>query len=373
MNVDKNINSNIRKKQKYEEYWKLTVEYTDIHKMRFRNTLEMIVNYIDSHPELKKEYDKKYYKELQNIIAKVYKKADLGSVRKSINQMIKLGFVKPYLTGYHSETKKFLKASSNEEREIIFSDVYYSSANFKSSVTVDNSHLKHINFFLKTLMYKKNRELNNDEITALISTDISAYNNKGYMNEKELNEQIEFVKFNDFKKRKYNQISYFLDFLKYVPGITVARDKSVVYYTEDASIHLSDYIDVKRDPTQFRLMKEKIKQESINIYGRVQCYFTKKEQKGLVVSHIIRSEDALRNLDINTAYDYKNALLLDPNTDAYFDKYDLTFNNEGNPKFGKLIPDEFKEEKEEMSLDNEVLEGRVSYLKEHQSKFEEKN
>src|SRR5699024_5309841 len=305
MSVSKSVN--FGKKQKYEDYWKLTVEYTDIHKMRFRNTLEMIVDYIDNHTDLNNGYDKKFYKDLQFSIAKVYKKADLGSVRKSINQMVKLGFVKPYLIDYHTETRKFLKASSDEEREIIFSSVYYSYANFQSSVTVDNSHLKHINFFLKTLMYKRNRELNKKEIAALMSSDILAYKNKGYMNEKELNEQVQFVNFNKFMDRKYNQISYFLDFLKYVPGITVAKNKSLVYYTEDASIHLSETIDVKRDPTLFRLMKEKIKQESINVYGRVQCYFTKKQQKGLVVSHIIRSEDALRNLDTDTAYDYKNA------------------------------------------------------------------
>ncbi|MBI5974813.1 HNH endonuclease signature motif containing protein [Staphylococcus canis] len=371
MSADKTVSS--IKKQQYEDYWKLTVEYTDIHKMRFRNTLEMIVNYIDNHPDLKIGYDKKFYKELQQLVASVYQKADLGSVRKSINQMVKLGFVKPFLTGYHSETRKFLKASSNEEREVIFSSVYYSSANFQSSVTKDNSHLKHINFFLKTLMYKRNKELNKEEIAALMSSDIQAYKNKGYMNEKELNEQIKFVNFNKFKERKYNQISYFLDFLKYVPGITVAKNKSVVYYTEDASIHLSNTIDVKRDPTLFRLMKEKIKQESINVYGRVQCYFTKKEQKGLVVSHIIRSEDALRNLDIETAYDYKNALLLDPNSDAYFDKYDLTFNNIGEPKFGKSVPQEFKEEKRDLVLDGIILEGRQEYLKKHKDKFLEKN
>lgn len=371
MSVIKNASS--KKEQKYEDYWKLTVEYTNIHKMRFRNTLEMIVNYIDNHPDLKNGYDKKFYNELQSLIGNVYKKADFRSVRKSINQMVKLGFIKPYLIEYHPETKKFLKASTDEEREIIFSSVYYSSANLQSSVTIDKSHLKHINFFLKTLMYKGNRELNKKEIAALMSSDILAYKIKGYMNEKELDEQVRFVNYSKFIDRKYNQIYYFLDFLKYVPGITVSKNKSLVYYTEDASIHLSETIDIKRDPTLFRLMKEEIKQESINIYGRVQCYFTKKQQKGLVVSHIIRSEDALRNLDTYTAYDYKNALLLDPNSDAYFDKYDLTFNNIGEPKFGTLVPREFKQEKKDLVLDNKILQGRQGYLKEHEDKFLKKS
>ncbi|MEG0377477.1 MAG: D-alanine--D-alanine ligase family protein, partial [Eubacterium sp.] len=55
------------------------------------------------------------------------------------------------------------------------------------------------------------------------------------------------------------------------------------------------------------------------------CYFTKMETKGLVTSHIWRSEKALSDMNIEAAYDYRNALLLEQNVDAYFDKYDLTF------------------------------------------------
>ena len=360
------------KNQKYEEYWKLTVEYTDINKMHFRNTLEMIINYIDSNPITLEQYNSKYYQNLQSEIAKVYEKANMASIRKSINQMVKLGFVKPKLLGYHRKTKEFLRADNSEKRKLIFSEIIYSSANFQSSVSKDNSHIKHINFFLKTLMYKKNQQLNKEEIIALMSSDILAYK-KGFMNEKELNSQIQFIKFNDFEKRKYNQISYFFTFLKYIPGISVTRDKTFVYYTEDANVKLADNIDVKRDPTLFRIMKEKIKEESIQIFGKIQCYFTKREQKGLVVSHIIRSEDALKNLDVETAYDFKNAVLLEPNTDAYFDKYDLTFDNEGKPIFGTNVPTLFEKEKKEYSLNNEVMCGRYIYMQEHYDKFLKKN
>ena len=33
--------------EKYDEYWKLTVEYTDIFGAQFNNTLKVIVKYID--------------------------------------------------------------------------------------------------------------------------------------------------------------------------------------------------------------------------------------------------------------------------------------------------------------------------------------
>lgn len=64
------------KNQKYEDYWKLTVEYTDIHNIRFRNTLRMIVDYIDNCPDLSIEYQTKFYKELQDRIFEVFPKAD---------------------------------------------------------------------------------------------------------------------------------------------------------------------------------------------------------------------------------------------------------------------------------------------------------
>src|SRR5699024_12130536 len=92
------------KKQNYEEYWRLTVEYSDINGSRFINTLKLIVNFIDKNPSLKTEYDSNLYKELQEIINEIYKKRDFGSIRKSINQMVKLGLVYQGLRGYHPKT-----------------------------------------------------------------------------------------------------------------------------------------------------------------------------------------------------------------------------------------------------------------------------
>lgn len=357
------------KNQKYEDYWKLTVEYTDINKMQFRNTLSIIVDFIDNHPSLLENYDSKLYSELQKQVYSVYKKADLASTRKSINQMVKLGFIMPKLKGYNKLTKPFLLAETNEKRSLIFSEVLYTCANFQSSVKNDNSKLKHINFFLKTLMYKRNQQLNKEEIIALISSDISAYT-KGYMAEKELKAQVKMNQLNQFANRKYNQISYFFTFLKYVPGICVSDDKSLVSYSEDASIKLSSKIDVKRDPTLFRIMSENIKEESRKLYnGKVVCYLTKRQQKGLVVSHIIPSAESLKRMDVDTAYDYKNAILLEPNSDAYFDKFNLTFDKSGTPLYDSTVPVFFIEEREGKSLDPEVLCGREFYLENHYQKF----
>ena len=93
-----------KKNQQYDEYWKLTVEYTNIFGAQFNNTLKVIVKYIDDNTEKindfnlnkYKEKDKveknkwqELYKNLQKAIFEVYHKADFGSIRKSINQFVK--------------------------------------------------------------------------------------------------------------------------------------------------------------------------------------------------------------------------------------------------------------------------------------------
>ena len=368
----------VAQNQQYEDYWKLTVEYSDINGSQFKDTLSIIIKYIDLHPELQnselssKEISAKY-KELQKRIYSVYPKKDMASTRKSINQMVKLGFVEPFLKGYHRLTKKFLNANNNDKRALIFSEIFYKSANFQSSVTRDESDVRQINFFLMTLMYHPEKRFNRDEIVALMSTDIKSYS-RGYLTYDELKSKVTFAKVIDFQGRKYNQIAYFFNFLQYVPGISVSKKKDSVVYTEDATIQLKDSISLRRDPTLFRIMRENIKQESIEKYGKVVCYLTKQELKGLVVSHIVRSADALRNMDVETAYDYENALLLEPNSDAYFDKHDLTFVEEGTPVYGNDVSEDFIKGKQGMKLDGFILtERRLGYLVEHRNKFNSKN
>lgn len=358
--------------QSYDNYWKLTVEYTDIHGTPFRDTLSIIVKFIDKYKEelQKKPIIKTYYKELQEIVYSVFPKSDMGSTRKSINQFVKIGFIQPFLIDYHHLTKKFLNAQTNEEREVIFSQIYYNNATFNSSVTNDNSNVKPINFLLKTLMYHPSKTLSNSDIIALMVTDISTIS-KGYLTENELKSKFQLASFQEFSSKKYNQIRYFYRFLSYVPGISVI-DKNI-YYTEDATDILAGNIDTKRDPLMFRIMKENLKMESTKLYGKEVCYFSKMQTKGLVASHIWRSEDALKEMDVEAAYDYRNSLLLERNVDEYFDKYDLTFLRDGSPLYGSQITEDFINRYDSCELDNAVLvDERIEYLTIHNEQFESK-
>lgn len=376
-----------KKNQQYDEYWKLTVEYTNIFGAQFNNTLKVIVKYIDDNTEKindfnlnkYKEKDKveknkwqELYKNLQKAIFEVYHKADFGSIRKSINQFVKLGFIFPYLKGYHKLAKKFLNtsASDKELKQSIFSEIFYDSASFNSAITVDHTNNKEINFLLKTLMYHPDKKLSKSDIIALMVTDLSAFP-KGYLTVDELNSQYLYSQAIDFEDNKYNQIHYMFTFLNLMPDLTAHKDKGVAF-TEDGLV-LSD-VETTRDPYMHALYRNNLKIESKRIYNNIVCYVEKIAYKGLVASHIKPCHICLEELKPNEAYDYNNGLLIQQNIDAYFDKFDISFNNDGTMLIGSNVDPVIAAKYSKYSLDKEVLTPeRLKYLSYHREKFFKKH
>ena len=356
--------------QQYDSYWKLTVEYTDIYDSRFNNTLKMIVKFIDDNNLVNETYDMKHYKKLQDIIYSVYPKADKASVRKSINQFIKLGFIKPYLRGYHNLTKKFLNTTDTELKKSIFSTIFYENASFSSSVTTDATDTKETNFLLKTLTYHPDKILKKEDIIGLMVTPSINTITKGYLTQDELEEQYNYSKAINFEDKKYNQISYLFNFLNLMPNIKADKNTGITF------IDPNDVeIDTKRDPILYGIYKNDLKNESKNVFGKVVCYLTKKEYKGLVCSHIKDSAVCLSEGKLDEAYDYNNGLLLSQNIDAYFDKYDISFNDDGNILINnyEIMDSDIMYELSQYKLDDKLLTPeRLSYLEWHRNQFKKK-
>ena len=66
----------VTERQSYDNYWKLTVEYTNIHGERFRDTLKLIVSFIDDNKETIDSMDKSItalYRELKTILHLFFK------------------------------------------------------------------------------------------------------------------------------------------------------------------------------------------------------------------------------------------------------------------------------------------------------------
>lgn len=359
-----------KEEQQYDSYWKLTVEYSNIHGTLFTNVLNLIVKFIDEHNLSNGNCTVDLNKKLQNIVNKINPKEDMGSVRKSINQFIKLGFVNPGYKGYHPLTKKFLSCKDEKERELIFTQIFYECGSLNSSYSNDCTDHKEVNFLLKTLAY--NGRLTKNDLIGLMVTDVAKYK-RGYLLPEELEMQYQYALSINFDENKYNQIEYLIGFLKYMPELSY--ENGVLEFKDNKSVVAgNDVVSVKRDPILMRIYRKKLFDESDEVYNRLICYACKLPWKGLVASHIKPLATCIRQQKMTEAYDKDNGLLLSPNLDAYFDKFDISFDDSGNILLGKDIPDDIKDIIKDYRLDTKILnEERRKYLKYHRNLFDAKN
>lgn len=359
-----------KKEQKYDSYWKLTVEYSDIHGTLFANVLHLIVKFIDDHNLSHVACTTELNKNLQNIVNDINPKEDMGSVRKSINQFIKLGFVNPGYKNYHPLTKKFLACKDEKERELIFTQIFYECGSLNSSYSNDCTKHKEVNFLLKTLAY--HGRLTKNDLIGLMVTDVTKYK-RGYLLQDELELQYQYALSINFDENKYNQIEYLIGFLKYMPELSY--ENGVLEFKDNKSVVAgNDVVSVKRDPILMRIYRKKLFNESDEIYNKIICYACKLPWKGLVASHIKPLATCIKQQKMQEAYDKNNGLLLSPNIDAFFDKYDITFDDNGRIILGKSIPKEIKEIIKEYQIDKDVLnEERKKYLQYHRNIFDMKN
>lgn len=367
----------------YENYWKFTAAHLDITGTKFNNCLHIIVRFIDKNKkELEKNArvgndfaDSELYKQLQQQIVTIsgFKGNDATlSARKVINQFVKIGFVYPLLTGYHSLVKPFLLETNKEKKTIIFSKIFYECSSLASDVTLDKRNLKHVNFLLKTL--DKNGSLNKNDIMALMVTDISNYPD-GYLTREELDRQYQYAKVCEFDERKYNQIAHLIGYLKRFVDLKYDKNEERFWFANDPMIADRDFEkSYVRDGVKHRIYKEELKEESKGIYGNAVCYLDKKPYRSLIASHIKPCIDCLKEGREDQAYDVNNGLLLSPTADSYFDKKDISFADDGTVLIGRNVAEAVRMDFTKLKLDEKVLnERRKKYLEYHRYLFEQKN
>lgn len=376
----------------YETYWKMTVGLTDIYAKEFTDCLKIIVDYIDAHKrEINKWNKKKGMKSSKSYFkgSKLYKnlsdeivnsmhyasKSPDTSARKVINQYVKTGFIYPFLSGYSKMARQFIEADMNQEKKVLFSKIFYEGASFSSATTVDNRAFGEVKFLLRTMEF--NRYLSKEDIKAIMGTDISKIE-KGYLDREELKAEYEKLVKTGFIDRKRVQFSHMISYLNHFVDFkylnkkkvfTFERDEEIQKILEDESIPNT----YKRDLSKHRIYKEELKMESEKIYGKQMCYAEKLPYKVLVASHIKGCAKCLKEHKEKEAYDVNNGLLLSPNIDSYFDKHDISFNDDGKILLGNRVSDEIKKNYADFSLDSKVLnEQRLRYLGIHRKSFMEK-
>lgn len=368
MKIIKKLLKKIMPQQNYEEYWKVTLAYTGFHNQKFRTTLKICVDFIDEfHPI---EYNSEVYSllesRIQEAIPKLGKDAD-ASNRKAINQCVKLGFIEPFLSGYHKNTKDFIEAKTDRKRNIILSKIVYSNSKFNSSVTNYDSWSQ-MNFLIKTL--EEVGFLSAQDIVALMTIDISEVE-KGYVTREEINITLSSLD-SGFIERKYNQIDHLKNVLGKLDEIMFIKNNGVyeLYFTEDAKRIFGEDLETasrKRDSYLHLLYKNQLfeESESLEVFKHKKvCFLEKLEYPVLIASHIKPFIDS----DENEAYDPNNGLLLSRTIDSLFDLKYISFTDEGTMIFSNRISSDVKEFWKNYKLEENILnEKRKEYLAYHRN------
>ncbi len=354
--------------QNYEEYWKLTLEYTDFNDSKFLKTLQIVVDKIDAlNINSNYSYTTKDYQDLQNeVLLQVPKTASnindqLASTRKAINQCVKLGFIEPFLASYHKDTKEYLSANTNKKRNTLLSKIVYSNAKFNSSTTNIHSWSQ-INFLLKTL--EEVGKLHKKEIIALMLVNIKEVSN-GFLNKSEINRYTEVAQNNGFINRKYNQVGYLINLLNKLDDIVFIKDE--LYFKEDAKVIFGEDLKQevkKRDGYLHRIYKNLLKEEVDEKLGQTKCMLENLAYPSLVASHIkpfISSND-------NEAYDPNNGLLLSRNMDILFDQGYISFSDDGDMICSGKLDDDVVRYLKKYKLDKIFInENRKAYFEYHRT------
>lgn len=327
--------------------------YTNINGDRFRDVLRIIRDFIDHNGGQSSDG---LYERLQRDV-----RARTGiqepSVRKAINQFVKLGFVDPGLTRYVPQTNEFLDATTNRRRKAVFSHVVYNYANFNSSTTRPSTRMEHINFLLKTL--ERVGRLEPEDIAALMTVDIT---DMEYIETRgELDAIKADMKNMDFLVRKYNQLSHFRSILRNLEGLVFQN--GALYFEEDAErLFPEDHERNGRDPYLHRVFKEELKHESWEALRQVGCMVENIVYPVLIASHI----KPFRVAGPGEQYDPFNGLLLTRSMDALFDRGDISFEDDGGIMITDSLPQATRRYLSDMQINKLFLAPRrLDYLEHH--------
>ena len=356
-----------RENQVYEEYWSYTAAYTDMNGGNFLSVLKKCIDFLDS--QIDNQYTTEKYERLQKEVCNTTG-ITAPSVRKAINQLVKLGFLKPYLQGYVPEAKEYVNAVTDRKRQSLLSKIVYRYCNFNNSMTKpDVSGYGQINFFLKTL--EEVGAVDNRALIALMAIDIDKYPN-GYLNKEELDKIFFETRQSGFIDRKYNQISHLKNLLGRLDDLSV--HENAIYFKTDALRLFGDDEETRtavRDPYLQRVYKSELEEESTLHYGceTPKCMLEGLSHPVLIASHI----KPYKSSNPDEAFDVNNGLLLSKNTDSLFDLGYMTFSPDGVIIPSKVLDTEMTQYLAQFRLDSDFINPkRMDYMDYHRNHVFEK-
>lgn len=345
------------KNQKYENYWSLTLEYSDFYGKPFNDVLSIIVAFIDKMNAKNTEIKSKEYNELQELIEKQYPKKDSASTRKSINQFLKLGFINNAMKSYHYLTKAFLSEPDKSQKQLLYSKIVYENAAFTRSFT-NYSNINEVKFLVKTL--EACGTLTKNKLIALLYTDVSSVQ-KGFLTEQEVDNTFSKLIVDHADDRKYNQRNYLFDLCSHLTDIYVKND--VMSLNPELLIDKKETTKV-RDPYLQRLYKIELINEVKKIFkfNVGKCVLEKLSYPILIASHI----KPYAKCAANEQFDKNNGLLLSKNMDSLFDNGYITFDDNGNILTSSKLNSDVIDYIKQFHLDSSIYNmERKKYMEYH--------
>jgi len=343
----------------YDDYWNFTLAYTDFNGSNFIGALGAIVSFIDRDRQSDSGRRGRLEHELSNIL-----NLNDASVRKVINQFVKMGFIETGLISYHEDAKPYINARNDQQRRILLSRIVYSNASFARSATVD-SNKREINFIVKTL--KDNLSLDKHGLAALMRMEVT---DDGAATADELAAAVTDPALKDFEARKYNQIDHLWNLLSKLDGIVVAN--GLLSLQQDATgiedeTPTTATASQKRDPYLQQLMKSQLKNEVVRLAGRLECMVEGMDYLPhmYIASHIKPFSKSSHSEE----YDPNNCLLLGLTLDKFFDGGFISFDDDGKILVSKRLnkhSQALNQYLSGLSLDNKYLnDARKKYLAYH--------
>lgn len=362
-----------RVNQIYEDYWNYTAAFTNFDGNKFIETLSCVTNFIDEHED--EPYSAQKYDDIQHQLqkevpcsAKEIRNA-LPSQRKRLNQLVKLGFIRPFLLGYAPEVKEFLAAKTKRRRQSVLSKIVYKYANLLNSVTND-VHTHQLNFFIKSL--EEAGSISETDLATLMTIDIEKFG-KDYATREDLERQYRDVDVEDFISRKYNQVRHLRNVLGKLDDL-VLHDKTI-YFKTDADRLFGDESQKRniRDPYLQRVYKCELEEESCMYFGSQipKCMLDGLSHPVLIASHIKPYSHCEENS--TDQFDVNNGLLLNKAFDSLFDLGYITFNEKGLIIPAKVLDSDLKNYLNNFKLPENLLNHkRLDFIDYHRNYVFEK-
>ena len=347
--------------QQYEDYWKLTLEYSDYMGEKFNTVLKIIVEYIDSYSDPLDGMSSYWYQKLQDKIGSIYHKVDSGSTRKSINQMFKLGFINNKAKSYHYLTKQFLEETDKTRKTALYSRIVYDNASFSRSFSEETNE-NELKFLVKTI--EECEKITKEELLAIMFCKVSDYP-RGYLTKDELKDKVDELRANNTYSRKYNQVNYLYNLCGSLTDIYTANN--CLSLNPDLIMDKQEKGYKGRDPYLQRVYKTELIDEEKALYGDSiqKCVLEHRGYPILIASHI----KPYRVCDPSEQFDRDNGLLLSKNMDSLFDSGYITFDNDGNVIASSKLDKEVADYVKGFKLDDKVFNFRrqlyMQYHRDH--------